>query len=376
MLRLLFIPIPFFPPIGDRGFEIFWDSSDQTPITSKVSARVVPRISTDSVLYRVLRRLLRRFEASVGIAHYASAEKVTDMASGWLQQESGPFLLWLHYMDMHYPYAPPEDLLRQLRPRGIGKRQRADLLVRSIESPGTLNEDDVQMLQDLYDAGLLHVDQQIGRLLDALATRGGSQDTIVILTSDHGEEFLEHGAFGHAAMVHVPDEKRTRIRLYDELLHVPLIIWEPRTLGPHTVTDLVSLVDIPPTLVDLVGLPAPDVWQGQSLTPLLAGKRVPLHDGVFAEYTVRNEGIGYPVVAYRTNRWKYIYDGFSADHELYDLEQDPVEQVNLYRPDHPAVADLQEAVWQHLQAAKGVSFPEAIMDPEVVERLIGLGYLE
>lgn len=359
-----------------RGFDTFWDSSDQTPVTSKVGARIMPRIRYDSAQYRVLRRLVRRFEASVGMAHYVPAEKVTTMALDWLQRQTGPFLLWVHFMDMHYPYAPPQDLVRQLRAGGISRRQQADLLVRSLEQPQNLTETQAHMLGDLYDAGLLYVDQQVQRLLDAVETQAGGDETVVILTGDHGEEFMEHGQFGHASLIHLPDGDRARIRLYDELLHVPLIIRAPG-LSAGAIDSLVSLVDLPPTAADLAGVPIPESWQGVSLKPRMNGQAAESHSGVFSGYAVHAE-MAYPLVAYRTAHWKYIHDGAFGNHELYDLVEDPAEKNNCYTPNHPAVSSLQEAVQQHLHFTGFSPHPavESTMDAELKERLVGLGYLE
>jgi arylsulfatase A-like enzyme len=363
----------------DRGFHTFWDSSEQTPVTSKVGARVMPRINTDSKLYRLLRRLVRQFEAGVGLAHYAPAAKVTAMALDWLGGQPSPFFLWIHYMDMHYPYAPPSHILCQVRSSGISKRRQADILVRSLERPQSLTAEETQMLADLYDAGLLYIDQQIGLLLDAVAARDPHRKPLIFLTGDHGEEFLEHGQFGHGGLIHLRDGGKTRIRLYDELLHVPLIVAGlQQDRGAREITSLASLVDIPPTAAALLDIPAPPQWQGLNLAPMIADRHTELRQGVFSEYAVRDPDARYPVVAYRTRQWKYIHDGASAGHELYDLQKDPLEQNNLYRPDHPALPLLQQAVRQHLAEIKSrdAELVDEEMDAEMVERLIGLGYLE
>jgi arylsulfatase A-like enzyme len=95
--------------------------------------------------------------------------------------------------------------------------------------------------------GLSYVDEQVGELLKTLDGLGLSKDTLILLTSDHGEEFLEHGDFGHGGMIHLADNGKTRIKLYDELLHVPLIVYLPEfSQLPRRIPALVSLVDLSP----------------------------------------------------------------------------------------------------------------------------------
>lgn len=361
----------------DRGFATFWDSSEQTPVTSRVGAKVMNWISSDSWLYRLLRRAARQFESSVGLSHYVRAEKVTEMAVQWLSEQEQPFFLWLHYMDMHYPYAPPEKYLRQLRSNNVNRRQQADLLVRSLENPDSITVDETQLLADLYDAGLLYIDEQIGRLRQQLTQIGRAEETLIIVTGDHGEEFLEHGEFGHGGEVHLLQDGQARIRLYDELLHVPLIIYAPTRTGQE-IDEIVSLIDLPPTICDLLSIEAPDAWQGHSLVPLLDHAPGYECEGAFAEYAVREDNVRYPIVAYRTKQWKYIHDGASHQHHLYDLLTDPEEKNNCYHPTHPIAKMLQAKVKEHLKLAENSPYPviEANLDALMVERLRNLGYVE
>jgi len=364
-----------------RGFKTFWDSMERTPLTSKVGARLMPRLNPQSKLYRSLRRLARRFESGVGVSHYVRAGEITNKAIQWIAGATSPFFLWLHYMDLHYPFSPPEAYLRKIRPQGISKRRQSRALVRSLEDPASTSAEDRQVLVDLYDAGLNYLDEQIGVLLNTLSNLPIGKDTLLIITADHGEEFLEHGDFGHGAMVHKAQNGKARIKLYDELLQVPLLLHHPKLkhLGKQ-IPALVSLVDIPPTVVDLLGLPKVTSWQGFSLAPLLRGEVQSLseREGVFSEYALRDADVHYPIVAYRTQGWKYIHDGAFGQHQLYNLEQDPGELQDLYQPEHPALPPIQQRVEEHLSLMPTGRVPlvETQMDPEMVERLKSLGYLE
>lgn len=362
-----------------QGFEHYWDSHEATGMSSKLGARVMPRLRQDSRLYRLLRRLVRSFEARAGVSYYVRAEEVNRRALQWLAGVAQPFFLWVHYMDMHYPLNPPEHCIRQVHPGGIPRRQQGRLMVRTIEEPGAVTEAEAEAYRDLYDAGLLYVDESVGSLLDALAQMGQLDQTIVALTADHGEEFREHGDFGHGLQIHVPGVDSVRIKLYDELLHVPLLL---RAAGagvrPGRIDALASLIDLGPTFLDLLGLRPVESWQGVSLVPLLWGDGGSLREEVYSEYAIRREGPWQPVVSCRTARWKYIHDGAFGRHELYDLEADPAERHDLHGTGGSVLSALQEKVREHLTLFRyrPTTYRETEMDPEVAERLRGLGYLD
>jgi arylsulfatase A-like enzyme len=362
-----------------RGFDHFWDSREVTPLTSRMGDRLMRWVSPDSRLRRLLRRAARYFETRANLAHYAPADTVTGEAMNWLAHRPTPFFAWLHYMDLHYPYAPPERHLHSILPGGINKRLQADLLVRSLEDPGSVSQTEAQLLRALYNAGLLYIDESVGQLLASLSEMDLQDDTIVILTADHGEEFLEHGRFGHGGDIHVLQEDRAQIRLFDELLHVPLLVRPANeSEWSRDVDTLVSLIDLPPTIVDLLGLKPAGQWQGRSLKALARGPADPVREGVFSEYAIRAEAARYPVVSYRTSSWKFIYDGAFGRHHLYDLAADPTEQHNSYAADRPPAPELAQIVEEHL--AEVCRFrtrdAEPELDPKTVERLRSLGYIE
>ena len=225
-----------------------------------------------------------------------TSDKLTDRALAWIGRHSGDrWFLWLHFIDPHGRYvAHPGDT-----------------------SYGSSEE-------DLYDGELAYTDKHLGRLLDELARLPGADRTIIVLTSDHGDGFNEHGFINHGTA------------LYRELLHVPLVVYVPN-IEPRTVPGAVSPLDLVPTLIDLCGLAPPRgaEFEGESLVPQLfyqqdAHKRV-----VFAETNAPR-----PLRAAITSKYKLVYDLKANVHELYDLEADPWEKKNVWLSDEAGFARM------------------------------------
>src|SRR5262249_7639832 len=157
----------------------------------------------------------------------------------------GDVALFVHYMDPHFSYDPPAPFDSEF---ATGYRGRIDgKNFREAQTPA-----EVEHVKALYDGELRFTDAQIDALLQDLRTRGVLDAAVGAYTADHGEEFKDHGAWGHADT------------LYEELLHVPFALRVPGT-APRRLQDKVCLVDLAPTLLDLFGLPAPDSFQGRSL---------------------------------------------------------------------------------------------------------------
>ncbi len=183
------------------------------------------------------------------------ADRVTSRALQWLEQvpvPGQPFFLWLHYMDPHEPYSPnPAPATGPYR----GRFLRSSGLVQTIMGGGLLETADLDRLQLLYDEEILAFDRQLGRLVSFLRARGLLQQTVVVVTADHGEEFLEHGGLGHGHT------------LYDELLRVPLLVRFPGGDGARASWENgLQLIDLYPTLLALAGAPEiPSGVQGRDL---------------------------------------------------------------------------------------------------------------
>jgi arylsulfatase A-like enzyme len=175
-----------------------------------------------------------------------------------------PFFLYVHATDPHWPYRPPRRYLRPFRAGTVDDpaiRRATDAAfpfffgnVRWGERRWALPDDELAVLRDLYDAELRQSDDYFGRLLDLLAAAGRLENTVVVLTSDHGEEFQDHGGLAHGQT------------LYDEVLHVPLVVRLPHgAAGGTRVARTVQQVDIAPTVLALANLPVPGRLDGRSL---------------------------------------------------------------------------------------------------------------
>jgi choline-sulfatase len=254
------------------------------------------------------------------------AGATVDRALAWLGGQSGkPWLLWVHLYDAHRPYDPPKELRAKYRDRP-------------------------------YDAEIAYVDQQLGRLFDAV-NRKSPANTMVVVLSDHGESLGEHGEFTHGVF------------LYDSTLRIAFLMAGPGIPAGTRVRQQVRSIDFLPTLLALMGGAPPADVQGMSLTPTFAGKAVST-DVSYGETVFPKIDMGWAELrSIRTGRWKYIR---SPRPELYDLAADPGETTNVVAQ-HP-----QEARTFEEELRKEASGEEKVK-PSVAERranqLKSLGYM-
>jgi arylsulfatase A-like enzyme len=212
-------------------------------------------------------------------------------------------------------------------------------------------------MSDAYDEGIRYVDDRLGEVLEALKQRGLYDNTLVIVTADHGEEFLEHGMLGHGES------------LYDEVIRVPLIVKFPcpgSHCGHRRIDSQVELVDIFPTLMQVADLEPGETLVGRSLLDPLAEGR-----NAYSEWEQS--------VSLRTPQWKLIYEQQEDSGELYHLTEDPGEKRNRFESDR-VVVDLLTAhvldfaaTHRNLASAEG-STVEA--DQGMLENLRALGYVQ
>jgi arylsulfatase A-like enzyme len=285
------------------------------------------------LLEKVLEKLSVRTPDLVPRAgeHAKRGEAVDRAFLGWLSRRRGPrrpFFAFLNYNDAHSPYEVPDPSAPGFGLRPETCRDRLTLSHWNGLEKARLDPRDVRMAADIYDDGIAYLDRRLGALLDELGRRGALEDTLVIVTADHGEHLGDHLLFFHGCS------------LYRQLVQVPLVIVDPRAVpAGGVVAEPVSLRDIPATIVDLLGLGREAPFPGRSLArtwreapgapgraaePLLMESSKPM----FLVNEGREPAAKGPLKSLVGGRMHYIRAGDGSE-ELYNLETDPEERLNL-----------------------------------------------
>jgi arylsulfatase A-like enzyme len=292
-----------------------------------------------------------------------SADVITDRALRDLAAIEGqPLFLFLHYYDVHSDYDPSPHYRSLFAGPYAGSLDGGTTQLLEIQrSRRALSEEDRDHLVDLYDAEIRQLDTELGRLFAFLAESGLAKTTIVAITADHGEEFLDHGSVLHG---------RT---LYQEVIAVPLILRGPGIPAAGRVTQVASTVDVAPTLLSLAGLPTPAGLDGIDLSrDWNAGAVGPSGRAVFAEADENNVEPDVKRMV-RRGRWKLYYDRHAKTSELYDLVTDPGERMDRGQAEPRAAGDLFAELERFMSGARAVAEP-VVIPPAARERLRSLGY--
>jgi arylsulfatase A-like enzyme len=357
----------------DQGFEVFHDFLDfEVQSTQNI---VSPEIPPGDSARGKLNRSIRNLAAALGLSRlynelyfqycmkiaptvvsadalrrFPSADILVDQAQSWLASAGQrPFFLWLHLMDPHSPYYPPNEAFRELTGRDIEPghaRYLNEYWNRSDLTPSGLRRKRDEVVQ-LYDAGIRSADRQIARLVHGLRQTHRWDDCVFALTADHGEEFLEHGGRYHAP-----------VRLSEEIVRVPLLVRVPGERGVKVPASPMSHLHLAPTLLDILGVQAPSAFQGRSLwtnlqrgtawaDPAIAGPAI-IECAYGCADPFRAENRSAPrLLGVRDARFKLVMRiEPGAAEEVYDLEADPAET-------HPSVDGLGfETRKRLLQAAR------------------------
>ena len=289
------------------------------------------------------------------------SDQVNAMAFDWIDgRETGdPFLLYLHTMDPHAPYAPPEPFRAEFAPTADEMPHWQPRWRWPMEA--------LPYLSDLYDAEIAFNDHSFGKLLGFLEERGIYDETMIIFASDHGEEFKEHGRWRHGANLHA------------ETLNFPLIIKFPGQSVGVRVGEAVQHIDLLPTILSNVGLDIPPALDGRDLTDFAGGDALPT-DGVPSEiYSHLRLGRGPLNHSLVSGQWKLIrrLGEESWQVSLFDWRQDPNETNDLADERPVLAAVLSASIDRKVASGEEAEVAEEVpLSQEMEEDLRALGYLE
>jgi arylsulfatase A-like enzyme len=300
-------------------------------------------------------------------SHGAGLEKIAPKAVGWLGENAAQdFLLLIHTYDTHAPYSPPlhyRDLFLKHDSSEEAKAAASRLdtihLAAEGQRPQALSPYDLEYAEALYAAEIRFVDDMIGELMREIRNLGLDERATIVLVSDHGEEFQEHGSLFHD-------------KLYSTVTHVPLMIRLPGGRQAGRISNIVETVDLMPTLLDLAGAPQPPGVQGQSLLPLIRGKGKPPYMA-FGESDFFG---GQQYVA--MGGYRMIVSAASGKAELYRFLDDPLELDDLAPSDPERVQVLQRRLdaWKELVTRAALGQETAPLEEDTLEQLRSLGYVQ
>lgn len=324
-----------------KGFDFFEDFLDETRTErdkpfERLKKRFVNIAGNDSFLVKSLQRLVAHVSTDIALP-YADASLMNRRAIEWLDSRPDPpFFCWVHYMDPHYPFSPPNqyihaDIGRDEIPKINRFHKRAENHEATI--PGHI----VEKLKELYAGEVRYLDACIGNFFEKLKQRGLFDDSLIVFTADHGELFGDHGFFGHRYDV-----------LYQKQLHVPLIVKTPDSVETM-VKNPVSLIDVPHTLVTAAGFNSPfrgiHLWKGNREYVMSEGFKRPSLPSE-SEQSERGS-VSEMVISCQKDTWKLIDDGVHDRKELYNLKDDPAESRNVYGDEDEIVAHLSRQISSH-----------------------------
>lgn len=283
---------------------------------------------------------------------YTSAEKVTDRALTWLESNAdADFFLWIHYMEAHRPYGIHDDDPAYLD-SPVDEERIKQLMKTAGVTPENVSEEELQLMVDLYDSDLRYCSRHLDRLFDGLEELGIWDESRILFSSDHGEEFREHGRFFH------------RNYPYDELVHVPLVVKAPSIDASERIAETRELLDLAPTIVS--------AHVQDSAVPVFEGEHLFTGDSRRVFSLGQPNDIA-PAVSVRTDEWKLITT--EADDQLYDLASDPDEQNDVASDNPEIVEELRESIPDHL-ISREVNPPRPPEDEVDRDQLEALGYME
>lgn len=329
----------------DRGFRYFFDgitgsganSLKKTFLSQLING--VHKLKNNNPFKKIIVYAYSSWKTNFckPVQPYTSAFEINKLALQWLSNTDSNFFLWMHYMDVHEPHLP----INKYSPK-MSKKKLYGLNAKIGSDNPKITSDDLKCLIELNNAEIREIDELIWSFYISLKNKDILNNTYIIITADHGQQFMEHGRIGHG------------LDLYEELIHVPLLILGP-DINETKVKEVVSLIDLAPTILDILGIEPSKSFKGKSVKPLLHGKKIIASPAISEEGRTEHKrpsldrlDFSNKKVSLRTNTWKYIYNEHKK-HELYNLVDDKCEKNNLTDSEKIIANDMNERILIHIR---------------------------
>jgi arylsulfatase A-like enzyme len=343
----------------DRGFDVY-DARQPVPVLHSAA-----RLHLRNGVRKFLGWFMYTAEFDILTRRAEEINETAFKLIGQAKQRQAPLFLFLNYMDAHGPYVPPAPYDRMFPGRlsdfSERRYERMQREVMQLKRPITPREREHLISQ--YDGGIAYLDSRLGRLFARLKERGLYDDAMIVVTSDHGEEFGDRNSLDHG------------ISVYHDEVNVPLIIKYPRQSEGRAVDEMVSQIDVAPTLLEAAKVPKPASFLGQSLNQPIAPGRYLYSEAFPPDLSAR-----WDPRFRRTQRAVYedfekFIESSTGERELYDLRADPEERSDAYREKAQLAASMQLTLEQWLshqpKFTHGTATPE-----QVLQQLKSLGYVQ
>lgn len=265
---------------------------------------------------------------------YAEGRVLNNHVLNWLlKNKNRRFFLWMHYMDPHEPFVPPDDYLQE-----TDFKNRRDAYLYNVKCGLNPTMDQIEELHRLYEFEIKYVDECVGEVVSFLETHDMIDDSLIILLADHGQGFMEHGYFCHPSH-----------SVYNEVIHVPLIIYNLNDKN-NVFNNYIELLDIGPTILDRIGIKKPNNFIGKSLLSILNGKdnTTPIFsesakpDLINLKYDTSKR-----VISCIYKDFKLIINDILGTKELYNIKQDFHEKNNIITTEKKIYKELTKLIQEH-----------------------------
>lgn len=349
-----------------KGFDFFEDFLSETSIKrdkyiEKVKKKLVKTLGRDHVLIKNFLKILSHTSSPISLP-YANAEMTTEKSLKWIREKkNNDMFCWIHYMDPHYPFLPPDDYL----PQKIKEKQK--LMANRFHKRAEKYEDIVpeaiiETLVDLYDAEIEYFDVYFGKIIENLKELELYDNSVIVFTADHGELFGDYGRFGHNYDV-----------LYQKQLHVPLII-KTSDKKRKKIERPVSLIDIPHTIMEIIDVNnsifnGNNIWKNKREYIISEGFK---RSSLPSEQKKINRELNWEnkmIISCQKDNKKLIIDEIHGRKELYNLENDPEESNNIYNYEEyrKIKFDLEKEIFNHKERITGFKVEKKIIKNKILK---------